>query len=189
MDIANKFIPYFHKYVFGYDYEICANIVLEKGEYVLKNILKGKIQEYKVGDETKTRKYCMLAQYTDVVFHSHPKSSRAYPSAEDLLKLMKHHDKIKTSIIATSWGIWIIKNTPASNAYTSETHDQWLKLLNCQLGVIGKYTTNRKYTDGDSKSLFLHSDLRKVVDDVIRKVCDTTRLDISLYGWNVFEKN
>jgi len=47
------------------------------------------------------------------IFHFHPKASRSYPSVEDVGYVIRHIE-IKLSLIATRWGLYIIKQTPES---------------------------------------------------------------------------
>lgn len=184
-NILKKFAKYFYKYTHEYDYEVCANVLYDdKRGYYLDNILKGTTVEYREGDVIKTRKSCSLPVYKSIIFHSHPLSSRSYPSAEDILKVIKNYGKINTSIIGTLWGIWVISNTSSSNGYTENSKEVWLNCLNRQIAIIGKYTTNRNYKQGESKSMKLDEKTKYIVDRVISDIEKMSKLSIKLYSWN-----
>jgi hypothetical protein len=57
-----------------------------------------------VGDENS----CQHSKYQEVIFHTHPKKGKGYPSIEDILKIVKKRktDLPKLSIIFTGWGVW-----------------------------------------------------------------------------------
>lgn len=48
---------------------------------------------------------CSYLRYSKYIWHTHPKSSKGYPSAEDIAKTLKHSD-IHEQILFTSWGVW-----------------------------------------------------------------------------------
>jgi hypothetical protein len=64
-----------------------------------------------------TRKNCSHTKYSKIIYHTHPKNAKSYPSVEDIMKITKikdestihptHNNKIiKTSLIFTDCGIW-----------------------------------------------------------------------------------
>jgi hypothetical protein len=44
----------------------------------------------------------------DIIWHTHPPTSKYYPSVEDICKVLKHPD-INVSIIFTIYGVWVYK--------------------------------------------------------------------------------
>lgn len=54
-----------------------------------------------------TRASCSVKYYTPIIFHTHPRTSYATPSVEDIVKVLKHKI-IKTSVIVTAWGVFQI---------------------------------------------------------------------------------
>jgi hypothetical protein len=58
-----------------------------------------------MGEEENGRKLCRFLRYSTYIWHTHPKSSKGYPSAEDIAKTLKHK-QIYSQLIFTDWGIW-----------------------------------------------------------------------------------
>lgn len=59
-----------------------------------------------VGSEEDNRASCTLSKYSEIIWHTHPFSHKAYPSIEDIIKILKPRLYPKISLIFTSWGIW-----------------------------------------------------------------------------------
>jgi hypothetical protein len=60
---------------------------------------------------TEGRHYCYYEYYDTIIWHSHPKVSKFYPSLEDILKIIKlNNKKIKYSYIFTGFGFWTLKS-------------------------------------------------------------------------------
>lgn len=49
---------------------------------------------------------CLHSHREPYMWHTHPFGLKAYPSAEDILSILKKHDNPIVSLIFTSWGIW-----------------------------------------------------------------------------------
>jgi len=64
-------------------------------------------EEHLDPETNQIRRYCQHKYYTQIIWHTHPLTSKNYPSIEDIQKVLKY-DKISISIIFTSWGIWQI---------------------------------------------------------------------------------
>lgn len=64
----------------------------------------------RVGEEKDGRTICKNSKYTEYIFHTHPIRSKGYPSAEDILKVIKQRrdEYPRVSVIFTMWGIWEI---------------------------------------------------------------------------------
>lgn len=137
LTIEPEIIKVFHKYTFNYPQEICANLKKTDKGLVPHNILKGKFEEYMPG---KFRGTCSHQSYNSNIFHSHPSTSYAYPSPEDVINVIKHHGTIKNSFIATKWGVWVISNTLISNIYSSPHHDIIYKSIKKIINQIGLST-------------------------------------------------
>lgn len=60
--------------------------------------------------DKKGRNICVNNKYYNIIWHTHPRNMQAYPSAEDIIKILKTRpdDKPKISLIFTQWGIWKI---------------------------------------------------------------------------------
>ena len=83
------------------DYELCGFI--EKHDL---NSLKV-IEKENVSKDT-VRRSCQTRGHSTVIYHTHPNSSKFYPSIEDIMKLTKEKNNIMSSIIFTKYGIWEI---------------------------------------------------------------------------------
>lgn len=59
------------------------------------------------GGLTNDRKSCNYKYYSPIIWHTHPVSSKYYPSVEDIVKVLKH-DIITHSFIFTPFGYWIL---------------------------------------------------------------------------------
>jgi hypothetical protein len=84
-------------------YEVCGFVLpTSSGEVSIE--IKGQ------GDPASSRPNCILPHYTNYIWHTHIYGSKSYPSAEDILKVMKKrkrdYQQIKAEIIFTPWGIW-----------------------------------------------------------------------------------
>ena len=65
------------------------------------------IQIMAEGNIKSPRPSCTLPYYTDYIWHTHINGSKSYPSAEDILKVLKKRKKpLKVQLIFTEWGIW-----------------------------------------------------------------------------------
>ena len=59
------------------------------------------------GSIKSTRDSCTLPYYSDYIWHTHVIGSKSYPSAEDILKILKKRKQpIRLQLIFSEWGIW-----------------------------------------------------------------------------------
>ena len=82
------------------DSEVCGIIEKESD----KTIFKIYSQDSEI---SKDKSMCLHGKYAPYIFHTHPNTSKSYPSASDIIKVIKHNT-IKSSLIFTRWGIWEI---------------------------------------------------------------------------------
>ena len=59
--------------------------------------------------DDKPVKNCTVPYYRDIIWHSHPITSKSYPSGIDIYKVIEY-SSIKVSIIFTNWGVWQIRS-------------------------------------------------------------------------------
>jgi hypothetical protein len=89
--------------------EYCGTLKLEKdNDFSNKYYLF--VDELNIGKEeeqTKQRNSCQNTHYNTFIWHTHPIRANYYPSAEDILKILKNRE-INYSIIFTDKGIWIL---------------------------------------------------------------------------------
>jgi len=168
------------KYVDEYPVEICANLKLyneDSNNLVPHNVYKGKIED--------DRGMCSHSEYSSHIFHSHNRKLYAYPSHQDILLVLKHYGKIKNSIIATKWGVWVISNTLKSNIYSS-TSTSVPKIIRQLLDRIGveTSTTRQERERGADKSRIL-SDRDYILIDRVNKTFECLlNIKIVLYKWS-----
>lgn len=114
-------------------FEICANMVPDSANHLkLIDIVYGESPE-------RGRASCSVKRYTPIIFHTHPKSSYSVPSMEDIIKVFRH-SVIKTSVIATYWGIFQI--VKFANLEISEPLQLKIKEI---IDRIIKLTVNPEY--------------------------------------------
>ena len=153
----------FHKFSKRQDYlDFIFNILDEKQK-----------SKELISDQEKERQSCTNIKYSSIIFHTHPINSYSYPSIEDILKLIKHPDIIKTSVISTTWGIWILGNTAESIQITHDVNKltQFLKYNTDQIGL------------GLGKKIELSKDDISLIDKRIEKIQGATKLKIRFYTW------
>lgn len=168
--------------VLKYDFEICGNLRVSKpGDKRLMVVNHSK------GDKTPfgVRKSCNYKEYSTFIFHTHPYSSYSYPSFEDINKVSKH-PKIKTSVLATLWGIWQISRLPENK----ERKEIDKKEISDILYSIGSKTVNKSFKERKSsvKSLELetHDIVMKTIIDYLpdlNKILEKYGLVIRFHSW------
>lgn len=81
------------------DYEVCGHVINHptlKDKYTLYFEAEG---------NSSGRAMCQHIKYSFMIWHTHPQSSKGYPSMEDIRKILQRKE-IKFSFIFTSWGVW-----------------------------------------------------------------------------------
>jgi hypothetical protein len=145
MESKSSYIPQdqleiIQKLILDKDYESCG-ILLEKFDHKLKLF----IDNYGLSYSPTHRASCMLKRYSRYIWHTHPHTSKAYPSWEDIITVIKHHninDKNsntkfwpEVSLIFTFWGIWDVrcknktKMTEKYQKYIEQVHNYCVKKL------------------------------------------------------------
>lgn len=84
--------------------ELCANLKLDRESRLI--VGENTIVYGEVPDQN-SRASCSVQRYSSIIFHTHPKTSYSIPSVEDITKVFRHKI-IRTSVIATYWGIFQI---------------------------------------------------------------------------------
>lgn len=179
MNISHETIAEMRNFVYKLDYEICGNLRKKNyntDELIIYHMTKGKRVEY---DPGRFRGKCEYEMITSVLFHSHAINMYSYPSAEDILQVIKKYDIIKRSIIATKWGIWDIQNTQKSNIYSSEYETIIYKRLKYFLDRIGLRTSSS--TDD------LRDDDLDVINYSINRITEELHIKINLHLWRDIE--
>lgn len=87
----------------GLETEVCGKMLIHENNICLVGITKGTT-------DAKGRHLC-ISEPADYVWHTHPNTHKAYPSAEDIMSVVKNRKPIiKISIIITAWGIWVLQS-------------------------------------------------------------------------------
>jgi hypothetical protein len=96
------------------DYEICGFLKSNRENKYLE------LDEQENISTDFTRKSCQTKKYK-MIYHTHPLSSKSYPSSEDIFKIVKLKNKIiKISVIFTRWGIWELYCNKKSDIITDK---------------------------------------------------------------------
>jgi proteasome lid subunit RPN8/RPN11 len=108
----------------GLDYEVCGFLKRNR----IDNYLE--LDEQKNITTDLSRKNCQLKKIKRMIYHTHPLTSKSYPSVEDVLKIVKLKNKIiKVSIIFTRWGIWELHCDNKSDNIPTQIVDKIRKQL------------------------------------------------------------
>jgi hypothetical protein len=97
---------------------------------VLK-LVNGKVVLEIHTSQTDKNNECLHNYYAEHIFHTHVLSNKSYPSAPDIVKVLKN-SKIVTSLIICHWGIWEICSlkkqlfTPSEQEYIVHTISKML---------------------------------------------------------------
>jgi len=178
---------------YTYDFEVCAHIREISGKLDidlreltdrLSNVnqslekttednyfdyLKSLLYKISQNGASQNRHQCIHSKYTTIIFHTHPLSAYSYPSLEDIIKVCKN-SKIAYSVIATTWGIWIInKNT--ANLDSREQLENYLTHYLDKLGLVLRKKMELTIND----ELFINE-----MVDKIKK----TGIDLQFFNWD-----
>lgn len=189
-EISPKIIKVIHGYTFNYDQEICTNLKKEDTKLIPHNPVKGILEEYtQVINGNTIRKFrgtCNYKNLSSNILHTHPVSSYAYPSTEDVMKVLKHYGTIVNSLIATKWGIWVIKNTTSSNIYSENVKDRLFHDIKHYLDQLGNLTKTSESERQISivKSRDLNENDYIFISKMNKKLENMLNININLYKWD-----
>jgi hypothetical protein len=182
--VSNEDIKTMFSYVYNEEEEICANLGTILGtipgtqirSFIKDSISKGSKELLSNG---KSRAYCKYKIYTSFIFHSHPKTSRSYPSYEDIEKVKKHV-KIKVSIIATRWGIYVIKRYDNTVIITDKDK------VEIYLNSIYDLENSTGFSKVEKTLGELTPNVEETLKTYIKKLGYYTGLNFSFYNWSHF---
>ena len=124
-----------------------------------------------------------IHSYPSFIGHTHPIQSHSYPSVEDLFKVLKHQE-ILVSLIATRWGIWMIKVTPNTYQFNSVKNNT-AKITEMMKKLDSKYLNQLYYLEaGIDKETQLSSSDYKKIQIIARDISIYLQLDVSLIRWD-----
>ena len=186
--VDNENIELMKGFVFDEEQEFCINLISSKRDG--KTVYSFNIDTISQGihetlDDGRQRAACKYKQYSTVIFHSHPKLSRSYPSYEDIIKL--RHEEIEISIIATRWGIYTIKKSSKSKDVNLLTETIKSKIY----GYLYRIQTLEDST-GYSRQNSLSGNLtlnQSQINELVfylGKIGEHTKLYFKFYPWSHF---
>lgn len=164
--------------------EVCANIKLTPDNKI-------NIYDLTEGPEVgpNVRGTCTVKKYSPIIFHSHIRTSYPPPSIEDIIKVIKHRNKIQHSIIVCKWGFWVISNDyNKPNQYNPDKYDELYAFLKHNIDQI-ILNTRDNFTKHVYEYSELSRDSKQVITDRLRKICNTLNIDIKFYEINVNQIN
>lgn len=163
--------------------EICAPVEIKNGKLVVdySNLIEGTTKEYSHRGVIKYRGSCSMPDKF-VILHTHPNTSKPYPSEEDIEKVIKRYDVICMSLIVTSWGLWVISDI--SNRYRYATIDK--KNLRAKLETWNYilYCIYKKKTPSSVRMAIEYDLYKNNIREYLKQAINTFKLNIQLYTWN-----
>lgn len=131
------------------DIEYCGQIETDE-----KNQAKPKVQA-KGGKDS-----CQNPDFSGIIWHTHPKHSKGYPSRSDILKVIKH-PRLRASILFSPWGIWKMvsdRKVRLQDKYENEEFNQHFQKVLGPLEEQLYYSTSRgRQVDEDAVNTFISS--------------------------------
>jgi hypothetical protein len=160
------------------DHEFCGYIKQVDGK--IKAVVSGSAIVGEGG-----RPACVFSTpYENILWHTHPNSSKAYPSAEDILKVLKKrtHNDFEKSFIYTKWGVWEISAANKKHIpQTGENEEYYKNKINNEISR-DMYEKTKK-----GRASTLTFTMQKSVEDYIKKLETTFEsfgLIITLTQWD-----
>jgi hypothetical protein len=175
-----------YEYVFTEQFEMCGQLKKnQENELKINNIESGNMRADKSGD---MRHSCQASNIDNLpyYFHTHPFESRSYPSSEDILKLLKRPHKYIVSIIATRWGIYILRQSEQSlkNPLKDETNQiTTKKKISDIIRWIGQIENNKGYKNNNYERELTTVELNEINKNITNLI-NLTYLKIKFCTWS-----
>lgn len=161
--LLNKQIIEIFKQLLNLSIETCGLLKLtDKGEPIIE------IHLSKFNDKNR----CVHTYYKEHIFHTHIHKNESFPSAHDVVKVMKN-TTIQSSLIATHWGIWEITCRKKYN-FSPDEQNHITKRIEKMLSPLHEYKNYNQH-------------VQKYIDDIQTKY-NEFELCISLHTWNQLKK-
>lgn len=176
--IKPETIETIHKYVFENKFEICANLKKTEDNTLFLHNIKVCTEKY--------RSFCNHPEYSNNIIHTHPYLDYAYPSTDDIIKIIKHYNKIVNSLVATKWGIWVLSNTTTSNIYSESQHKKLYNLVEKYTNELGMLTTSTNDNEEkiNNKSKDIDENDYSVITEFNVDILNLLNVKIDLYTWD-----
>tara|TARA_Y100000816_G_C26008082_1_gene526948 strand:- start:91 stop:744 length:654 start_codon:yes stop_codon:yes gene_type:complete len=136
-------------------YEVEGEMI-KNGKDLIFNVLQ------KSTTAPNTREYIQSYTKCNLHFHTHPQFA-IWPSYEDIMLVMKQN--LKTSVIVTRMGVWLLKNKGFNNNKSGNLHYEYTKFFNFMNGYARYKLDQEKQLQNISKS-----ELYKIDDNVIESI-------------------
>lgn len=133
--IPKSLIEHIKRDILTMNVEVCGYLLFsDSGEVMIQTAASGSIED--------ARPSCILPHRANYTWHSHFIGAKSYPSAEDILSIMKKRKNISEQslleLIFTRWGIWNItslhkenfKDIPKELSYLTEKGDMIYRACN-----------------------------------------------------------
>jgi hypothetical protein len=160
-------------YISKSDIQTIKNVILDKESeacgYLLIEEEKGKDKEKLILflESYGEKNTCTHKEYTQYIWHTHPKSENGYPSYQDVVDMLRFH-KINykynypiCSIIFTTWGIWEINSREKFDLGT-----EWRVYLN---DIVEKQGHDLFFKDKEGKRTNGIKEYIRNIEDTINK--------------------
>jgi hypothetical protein len=142
----------------------------------------------------KERQACNVYTDSEFIVHTHPLSEHPYPSIEDIWMLV-NHTNIKLSVIATSWGIYTLKqkeefkNNDWLKAVENRNYVEGFKVwLGGELDFIGMIEYKKKEKEKKEKEKKKEKNNDENKDEINYKLTFVEYRDINLILNNISNK-
>ena len=188
IDIPEHIILQIHSDVYAKQTETCSNIGINNhtNQIILMNRNEG--QEIQYDNGTRTRGACNYSTYSSIVVHTHTQNLHYPPSAEDIVKVMKHQN-IQHSLIGCEWGVWVITNSNDAHITFQTTPDITNIIRVSYIDKIINLTRTpekRKFSYDKIKN---DSNINGIFEDLITQLSIYTNLEINLFSWQMMQKH
>lgn len=187
--IEKETLERFKNYVYNtelQDREVCVTLIKyddEKGKTLY--IDESSISIGTTKKETGRGSCNWKENYQNVyLFHSHPVISRSYPSTEDIIKVIKHA-KIMISIVATRWGLYIIKPTENSwkiaHHWNDDVYKKYFKRVDQELSYIYELENKLGYKNNLYPQISILEENK--IKTILERIQRLAYIDIKFCSW------
>jgi hypothetical protein len=182
-------VDYLHKLVYTQALERCSILYVSDRKNDI-DYLEYDPSKENIGTEENGRQRCDSENFHHIV-HTHPLSEYSYPSLEDIWRVVKE-PSIKLSVIATSWGIYTLKQKEKFrgldwiNDLKANNFEQGFKdWLNGVLDDIGRLQY-RKRSRNRNDHLLTQVEYGDV-NLFLTNISNQMDIEIRLYRWNFIQ--
>lgn len=138
-----------------------------------------KFQLYREQDDG-DKGYCYYTDEYNIIWHTHPYTSKPYPSTTDLLKVIKYHHSI--SFIFCIFGLWTIKFSERRN---NTIIDKIAKKIGEKGGVeVTYYHATNRGMQPTAKALYYYiQGIKHIVNNELKNTTYTPSFDLTFNYW------